>query len=199
MIEKWTNIPKTDDRGISGFTPISVIVGSGFETNRINPRDIFTMPGGVGLPGLPGPGGLAAPGPQGATGPAGSPGPDGPTGSAGARGPMGPGGPADTHLTQTISGAAFSIDFSLDHYRTWVFDAGNTTFSTTNKAATRFMLVRILSITITGDHLMTFPVGWKWVNAIPPIFNSNRVATLSLTCFGPLETDVVASFGEHPF
>lgn len=210
MIEKWTNIPKTDQRGIVGFTPIAGITGTagfpetpGFEfsTYRIDPRDIFFIPGPPGLPGLPGTGGSAnpgTPGPDGAPGAAGAPGAPGPAGPAGPTGAAGTPGPADTHISEIIGGAAFVIDFSLAHFRTWDFQGSPTTFSTSNKAATRFALIRILANTITGDHSMIFPVGWKWVNAIPPLMNTIRPAILSLTCFGPLETDVVASFGEHP-
>jgi hypothetical protein len=98
-----------------------------------------------------------------------------------------------------VGGATFTIDFSLAHYRSWDWQATTTTFSTSNLAATRFVLIKITMLTFTGDHTPIWPVGWHWVNAVPNLLNSNRPAILSLTAFGPLDTDVYASFGEHPF
>lgn len=199
MIQKWTNIPKTDERGLNGFTPISTIVGSRFETNRIDPRDIFTLPGPVGLPGIPGPGGLGAPGPLGNQGAAGSAGAAGPTGAQGPQGPVGPPGAQYAHINEVPNGVAFTIDFSLANFRSWTLsNSAPITFSTSNLAATRFAIIFIPAMSPLGDHDIIWPAAWNWFGTAITMTNSTRKYIISLSCFGNTDADVYASYGETP-
>jgi len=199
MIQKWTNIPKTDERGLNGFTPISTIVGSRFETNRIDPRDIFTLPGPVGLPGIPGPGGLGAPGPQGNQGPTGAPGATGPQGPTGATGPVGPSGAQYAHINEAPNGVAFTIDFSLANFRSWTLSNSSVmTVSTSNLLATRFAIIFIQAYSPLGDHDVIWPAAWNWMGQPITMMNSTRKVIISLSCFGNTDADVYASYGEQP-
>lgn len=100
-------------------------------------------------------------------------------------------GPQFTHTTLTYA-ATTDIDFTLADYRSLTL-AGNVTFTTSNRAAPRARTIRII-----GDgssRTLTFPAGWIFLGAAAPTaLAANKIAILSVTCFGANDSDVVAAY-----
>jgi hypothetical protein len=70
--------------------------------------------------------------------------------------------------------------------------AGNITFTTSNRAASRVKGLRII-----GDgssRTLTWPSGWKWLGPVPTALASGKNARLSLVCYGTADTDIVAAY-----
>lgn len=103
-------------------------------------------------------------------------------------------GAAAGHSTsQTVSGAT-SIDLNGD-YVTHELD-GAVDYSTSNRAAGRNTVVRILPG--SSARGLTVPSGWTWLGETPPAeLSANTLYILSLTAFGPNESDVVAVLSEE--
>lgn len=104
-------------------------------------------------------------------------------------------GPQFTHSTLTYA-ATVDIDFTLADYRSLPL-AGNVTFTTSNRAAPRARTIRII-----GDgssRTLTFPAGWIFIGAAAPTaLAANKVAILSVTCFGANDADIVAAYSAEP-
>lgn len=104
-------------------------------------------------------------------------------------------GPQFTHSTLTYA-ATTDIDFTLADYRSLTL-AGNVTFTTSNRAAPRARLIRII-----GDgssRTLTFPAGWIFTgNIAPTALAANKVAVLSVTCFGAADSDIIAAYSVQP-
>lgn len=104
-------------------------------------------------------------------------------------------GPQFTHTTLTYA-ATTDIDFTLADYRSLTL-AGNVTFTTSNRAAPRARTIRII-----GDgssRTLTFPAGWIFIGAAAPTaLAANKVAVLSVTCFGANDADIVAAYSAQP-
>jgi len=177
--------------------------------------------GPQGIQGDTGPAG--ATGPQGDTGPAGPTGPQGPAGQGVPTG--GTAGQAlikssgtdydadwETLSTRTTSanglqpalsfaaityGATVDLDLAaLDgQYRTITL-TGNITFTTSNRAAGRTVLIRLLPG--ASERTLTFPADWVFVSTKPATLAANKTAVLSLTFFGTADTDCVAAYGVQP-
>lgn len=205
MIIKYTNLPRTDEFNLSGFLPLAQRISERhFETMRLDPNS-FLFPGVIGLPGIPGatgaPGPNGLPGPNGIAGPNGAPGAGGATGAAGPqgdRGAAGTSGPADSHSNLT-DGAGISVDFNVDSFQTLtITTTGTRTFSTANRAAAQWKIIRLLMS--TSVITFSFPASWIWLSAIPTTIDTNFlggiIGILSLTCFGPADSDIVAIWSE---
>lgn len=88
-----------------------------------------------------------------------------------------------------------ALDFDSNAMQTIAL-TGNITFTTSNKAAGRRKLVRIVCDG-TGRSF-TFP-SWKFIGAAAPAsIVASKVALLQLDCFGTAETDVIARYAEEP-
>ena len=177
--------------------------------------------GPQGIQGDTGPAG--ATGPQGDTGPAGPTGPQGPAGQGVPTG--GTAGQAliknsgtdydadwGTLSTRTTSanglqpalsfaaityGATVDLDLAaLDgQYRTITL-TGDITFTTSNRAAGRTVVIRLLPG--ASERTLTFPADWVFVSTKPATLAANKTAVLSLTFFGTADTDCVAAYGVQP-
>ena len=177
--------------------------------------------GPQGIQGDTGPAG--ATGPQGDTGPAGPTGPQGPAGQGVPTG--GTAGQAlikssgtdydadwETLSTRTTSanglqpalsfaaityGATVDLDLAaLDgQYRTITL-TGSITFTTSNRAAGRTVVIRLLPG--ASERTLTFPADWVFVSTKPATLAANKTAVLSLTFFGTADTDCVAAYGVQP-
>lgn len=91
--------------------------------------------------------------------------------------------------------ASVALDFDSNSMQT-VSLTGAITFTTSNKAAGRRKLVRIVCDG-TG-RAFTFP-GWKFVGAAAPAsIAASKTAILLLDCFGTSESDVVARYHVEP-
>ncbi len=70
--------------------------------------------------------------------------------------------------------------------------AGNITFTTSNRATSRVKGLRII-----GDgssRTLAWPAGWKWLGPVPTSLAAGKTARLSLVCYGPADTDIVAAY-----
>ena len=75
--------------------------------------------------------------------------------------------------------------------------AGNLTLTTSNLAAGKSLLVRLIGD--ASSRNLTFPGGWRFVGgAAPANLAANKVALLQLECFGPNDADVVARWWVEP-
>src|SRR4051812_18111156 len=73
---------------------------------------------------------------------------------------------------------------------------GNVTFTTSNRASGKSVSVRIICDASTRNF--TFP---SWVPlgaALPASIAASKTAVLSLTCYGPNDTDIVAAYAAQP-
>lgn len=99
------------------------------------------------------------------------------------------------HSTLTYS-ATTNLDFTTTSFRTLTL-SGDVTFTTSNLAAGRTYVVRILPG--ASSRNLTFPAGWVFLgSAAPSSVAANKTAVLSLTAFGTANTDVVASYAVQP-
>ena len=70
---------------------------------------------------------------------------------------------------------------------------GDVTITTSNKAAGRSLLVRLIAS--GGVRTFTALPAWVWVGGTAPAsLASGKRALLSLTCFGTADTDIVAAY-----
>ena len=73
---------------------------------------------------------------------------------------------------------------------------GNVTFTTSNRAAGRAVVIRLLSGASTRN--LTFPAGWVFLGAVPTTLAANKTAVLSVTFFGTADTDAVVAYAVQP-
>ena len=94
-------------------------------------------------------------------------------------------------------GATVDLDLAaLDgQYRTITL-TGDITFTTSNRAAGRTVVIRLLPG--ASERTLTFPADWVFVSTKPATLAANKTAVLSLTFFGTADTDCVAAYGVQP-
>jgi hypothetical protein len=98
--------------------------------------------------------------------------------------------PVDTHSTLTYAGTT-DIDFnSAANIRTLSL-TGDVTFTTSNKAAAKSRVIRILSDGTIRNF--TFPA-WKFQGTAPTTIAAGKTAMLSLLAFGTADTDILAGY-----
>lgn len=92
--------------------------------------------------------------------------------------------------------ATTNIDFNADKIRTLTL-SGNVTLTTSNKVAGREKIIRLIAG--AADRTLSFPAGWKWIgNTMPATIVNGKTAILSLYCFGPNDTDIIATYSIEP-
>ena len=94
------------------------------------------------------------------------------------------------HDVSAMSGT--QIDFLLDQVQTMGFSANLTLGATNNSAAGRSKTLK-MSNTSGSTVNLTFPA-WKFVGAKPTEQAGNKIAILTVTCFGTADTDIVAAY-----
>jgi hypothetical protein len=124
---------------------------------------------------------------------------------------------AHTHAIADVTGLQTELDKKLD--RTFVHGAlpyaatvnldmgalaglyrtltltGNVTFTTSNRAVGRAVVVRLLSG--ASERTLNFPAGWVFLGAVPTTLAANKTAVLSVTFFGTADTDAVVDYGVY--
>jgi hypothetical protein len=99
------------------------------------------------------------------------------------------------HSTLTYA-ATTDIDFISEGFRT-VTLTGNITFTTSNRAAGKSKAVRIIGDSV--PRTLLFPAGWVFVGAAAPgTIAASKTGILTITCFGPNDSDVVAAYSVQP-
>ena len=101
-------------------------------------------------------------------------------------------------ISQAIIPYAGTTNLNFDGLGTQTITlAGNLTLTTSNLAAGKSLLVRIIAD--ASLRTLTFPAGWRFVGgAAPANLAANKVALLRLQCFGSAEADVVARYLVEP-
>lgn len=94
------------------------------------------------------------------------------------------------HDVSAMSGTA--INFNNDQVETMGFSA-TLTLTTSNIATGRSKTLK-MSNTSGSTQTLNFPAGWKWVGSKPTDQAGNKIAILTLTCFGTADTDIVAGY-----
>lgn len=101
----------------------------------------------------------------------------------------------DPSLTTLTWGSSTALDFANPLQTVTL--AGNTTFTTSNRAAAKQISVRIICDG-TGRTL-TWPAGWTWiVGAAPSSIAASKTALLSLISFTTADSGVIAAYGVQP-
>jgi hypothetical protein len=80
-------------------------------------------------------------------------------------------------------------------YRTLTL-TGNVTFTTSNRALGRAVVVRLLSG--ASARTLNFPSGWVFLGAVPTTLAANKTAVISVTFFGTADTDAVVAYAVQP-
>jgi hypothetical protein len=80
-------------------------------------------------------------------------------------------------------------------YRTLTL-TGNVTFTTSNRAAGRAVVIRLLPG--ASPRTLNFPPGWVFLSAVPTTLAANKTAVLSVTFFGAADTDAVVAYAVQP-
>jgi len=98
-----------------------------------------------------------------------------------------------TSFAALTYGATTDLDMAaLDgQYRTITL-TGDLTFTTSNRATGRTVVIRLLPGAST--RTLTFPSGWVFVGTKPATLAASKTAVLSLTFFGTADTDCVAAY-----
>ena len=97
--------------------------------------------------------------------------------------------------TDTIAyGATVDLDMATltGKYRT-ISLTGNLTFTTSNRASGRQVVLRLLADAST--RTLTFPGGWRFVGTKPANIAASKVGVLSILFFGTADSDCVAAWG----
>lgn len=95
--------------------------------------------------------------------------------------------------TATVTSAStIALDLSAPEDLKTLALAHGTTFSTTNRATGRSYALRIVCDGTTRS--LAFPAGWVFDTDKPTQIAANKTGTLVLRCYGPAETDIVASY-----
>ena len=93
------------------------------------------------------------------------------------------------HDISAMAGTA--INFDNDQVETMGFSA-NLTLTTSNRATGRSKTLK-MSNTSGSTVNLTFPA-WKFVGAKPTDIAGNKIAILTVTCFGTADTDIIAAY-----
>ena len=93
------------------------------------------------------------------------------------------------HDISAMSGTA--INFNNDQVETMGFSA-TLTLTTSNRAIGRSKTLK-MSNTSGSTQTLNFPA-WKFVGAKPTEQAGNKIAILTVTCFGTADTDIVAGY-----
>ena len=108
--------------------------------------------------------------------------------------------PAAAGLQPATSFAAitYAATVNLDmaafdgQYRT-ISLSGNLTLATSNRAAGRTLVLRLISD--GTQRTLTFPAGWVFVGSRPANISASKSGILSLSFFGTADTDCIAAWG----
>lgn len=73
---------------------------------------------------------------------------------------------------------------------------GPVTFTTSNRAAGRSVTLRLVAG--AAQRNLTFPVEWPFVSPKPASLAANKIAYLTIDCWGTAETDIVAAYSAQP-
>ena len=95
-----------------------------------------------------------------------------------------------------VYAASVNLDFNgVAHKRIGL--TGNLSFTANNMDYGKALVVRLA--TDGSLRTLAFPAGWRWIGAAAPAsLAANKVAVLSLNCFGTTEADVVARYLAEP-
>jgi hypothetical protein len=77
-------------------------------------------------------------------------------------------------------------------YRT-ISLTGNLTFTTSNRAAGRIVVLRL--ICDATQRNLTFPADWKFIGTKPSNIAASKTGILTLTFFGSTDADCIAAYG----
>lgn len=99
-----------------------------------------------------------------------------------------------TSYSTITYGATTNLDLAaLDsQYRT-ISLTGNLTFTTSNLANGRTLVLRLIADSTARN--LTFPAGWKFIGVKPTNIAASKTAILSLSFFGTADTDCIAAYG----
>ena len=70
---------------------------------------------------------------------------------------------------------------------------GNLTFTTSNRAAGRIVVLRL--ICDATQRNLTFPADWKFIGTKPSNIAASKTGILTLTFFGSTDADCIAAYG----
>lgn len=111
--------------------------------------------------------------------------------------PLYPGISPATGFDSLPYAATVNLDLSLltGQFKTITL-TGNLTFTNSNIAAGRAVLLRLLPG--ASSRNLTFPIGWKFYSDKPTSIAANKGGLLSLTYFGSTDADCVAVYKQQP-
>lgn len=111
--------------------------------------------------------------------------------------PGAPGLQLATGFSALAYAATVNLDMAaLDGQTRTITLTGNLTFTTSNRANGRIVVLRLLPG--ASARTLTFPVEWPFVSAKPASLAANKTAILSLTFFGSGDADCVAAYAVQP-
>ena len=103
---------------------------------------------------------------------------------------------SNTYRQETLDSATnVTIDFDGASFRPLVL-GHDVTFATANRPASGAGVVKSVVVRLEAngaDRDFTWP-SWKWLSVAPATLVNGDTAILSLTAFGPNESDVVAAY-----
>lgn len=100
-----------------------------------------------------------------------------------------------THDTIASAGS-ITIDFALHQLRSINTLAADVTFATSNLAAGRQQILRIVCDGTPRNF--TFPGSWVWLGTAPASIAANKTGILTLTAYGSSDSSVVAKWEVEP-
>ena len=84
------------------------------------------------------------------------------------------------------------LDFNNAAVQTQILTVGAWSPTTANKTVGAAMTVKL---TTTYNTVLVFPGDWVFIGSKPGAIPAGKVGILTLQCFGPNESDIVAAFG----
>lgn len=100
-----------------------------------------------------------------------------------------------THDT-IASAASITLDFALNQLRSINTLAADVTFATSNLAAGRQQVLRIVCDATPRNF--TFPGGWVWLGTAPTAIAAGKTGIMTLMAFGTTDSTVVAKWEVQP-
>ncbi len=101
------------------------------------------------------------------------------------------------NIIHDLSSTSVEIDFDDDELQE-INIFSNTIFTATNYEVGRTKVIKV----VCDETLRTlaFPLGWRFIGGFgrPVSIVENKLAILTMTCFGSSESDVVAAFSSEP-
>ena len=92
------------------------------------------------------------------------------------------------------TGADLNIDFDQDALQKYVLNAGlSADTAAANKGAGKSVVVLLSAGSASRNF--NWNSSWKFIGEKPASIAGNKVAILSMTCFGAAETDIICSYG----